>query len=279
MLGDPALVRPRQVWEGAQVRPRPEPGIEAVVAFVYFDTPENERHRPTLEALECLLDTTGVQHRIVVVDNGSTDPRSALHVEQLVELYDGLDFIRIPVNGGTAYGVNTAWHYRRHLIREGAFPIKYDSDIVIGAGWLDDMVQVLRENPQIGLLGPRNPNQDYQMAGWQGPHHGSWFETTFVYGAVVARSWAAWKALGYMRNPYGLYAWDDHFDAWRAKYADLRLGVMEHHAWRQVSPKGCLPDDQKFLREGQQAMISLAHQIETGRRGIYEPFSGYEPDS
>ncbi|MHC4733446.1 MAG: glycosyltransferase [Planctomycetota bacterium] len=259
--------------------PTGTPDVDAVVAFVYFDTPENERHVPTQEAFDCLMRTTSAQHHLVVVDNGSTDDRSRKILETMAEQYTTVDFIRIPENKGTAYGVNTGWYHRRHLIRAGAFPVKYDSDITINEDWLAESVCILRENPQLGLLGPRNPNQDYNAAGWQGPHHGNWFETTFVYGAVVVRSAKAWKTIGYMRNPYRLYAWDDHYDVFRARHADLRLGVLQYHTWFQISPKGCLPDDQKFLRQGQRACTRLCNEIKTGQRNLYEPFSGYVPDS
>jgi len=250
--------------------------MRAVISFVFFDTEENERHECTMQAFESVMQTDP-RHVIIAIDNGSTDPRSY----QAISNYDAkraFAWAKIPEPQSTAYGVNTGWKYFEDSIQRGtSVAVKYDSDIVMPDGlWVEDMLHILAANPDIGLIGPKNPGQKY-FGTWRTVDHNGWFETTFVYGAVVARSPAAFRAIGYMKQPLGRWGWDDHYDTHRIKVAGLKLATLENHTWKQISKKSCLPEDEKRVAEGQRAVINLMQQVTSGSRALYEPFYGYDP--
>lgn len=105
----------------------------------------------TRKCLEALKRTTYPRQRLWLLDNGSTDGTA----EYLREL-DPASFpfpverVYLPVHVGAMASLN--WLLKLTSARLTA---KLDEDLVVSPGWLEPLVDDLREHPYAGLVGPK----------------------------------------------------------------------------------------------------------------------------
>ena len=99
-----------------------------LITMATYDTPENDRWWMTRETLRSLHDTVDwAKHRLIIVDNGSSDERTSEAIHQ----YRGpKDVIWCTSNLGTARGLNLAWRHRRPGEAAGG----YTQKLWIGVG-------------------------------------------------------------------------------------------------------------------------------------------------
>lgn len=120
----------------------------ALLAMCSYSTPENGKLAYLKQTLNSLAKTVNFdKHRLIIINNSQWDVAS----EYLKEA-DTLPFTLIEPgeNLGTARGINLALRERQH----GEPFCKLDDDWATEAkGWVDDMVRVLCEHPEIGILG------------------------------------------------------------------------------------------------------------------------------
>ena len=244
--------------------------MKAIVTVPFFDTKENERGDITRKVLSRLLDQVKSPHVIVPVDNGSTDISTWNWIEESGLFPEAIRLIR---PRSTASGVNAGWvGYHEQLVSGSAIAVKYDSDIFVDSdNWLDLMLETISNNPQIGIIGPRARAQDY-TGKWLLNDHGDWWETSFVYGAIAVRSAPAFRAIGYMKQPYGKWGWDDHWDVARIKYTNLCLAVMSNIEWVQVSRRSCLNDGDKeeCRTKGKKKFLEMKRGLSNGKINVYQ---------
>ena len=85
---------------------------------------------------------------ILVVDNASTDESPAI-AERLAAEHDSVRLLRSPTNRGYAGAVNLALPEAR-----GEFLAVLNMDVVVDSGWLDPLIALLEEKPEVGVACP-----------------------------------------------------------------------------------------------------------------------------
>lgn len=118
----------------------------ALISLCAYCTPENGKEKYLMQTLESLKATVNFdRHRLVVINNGMDVP--CLHPEE-----EWFTLLEPGSNLGTAEGINLALRQRQ----SGEPACKMDDDWTTEhVGWVDDMVRVLCEHPEIGILGLR----------------------------------------------------------------------------------------------------------------------------
>lgn len=243
----------------------------AVIAVPFFDSPENKRTKITKKVLKALREQIKPPDIIVPVDNGSVT-RSTWNWIKMSRKFPHAKSFDNPRS--TSAGVNYAWYdYHQDLMTGKAVAVKFDSDIVMADDdWLQQLKAVVSVDG-VGLAGPRNPKQIYNPGEWMIKNHGAWMETPFVYGAVVMRSPTAFRKIGYMRQPWGRYSWDDHWDVYRVKHVGLKVATLAVTEWKQLSKLSCVVGEEKEenLKKGERALNQM---IQLLKLDIFSPFQG-----
>lgn len=244
----------------------------ALIAMAVYCTEENKKDECFERTLASLKDTVDFnKHRLILSVNAKTD--TTVHtLQNFAHIIS-----KVIVNGtniGTAKAINKAW-----LLAEEKEPcIKMDDDVVINyAGWVDEMEDVLRRDPSIGIVGLKrkdcienvlHDDPYYRSKLMQLPHVPGerWViveEAAHVMGTCQMYSPALLDEIGYLYQP-NLYGWDDvlacarsraagfinvflphididHIDEGRTPYQ----GWKERHAWEDVQLINKLMEDYK----------------------------------
>jgi GT2 family glycosyltransferase len=104
--------------------------------------------RDTYDCLDSLSRLEGDSFQVIVVDNG-TVPAAAREIEKN---YPHSHVIRREVNGGWAGGNNTGIRY---ALKHGAeHVVLLNNDTTVSPNLLERLLQVARESPEYGILGP-----------------------------------------------------------------------------------------------------------------------------
>jgi GT2 family glycosyltransferase len=257
----------------------------ALICMAVYDTEENGRSEFTRRTINSLRDTVNwSKHRIVVIDNNSCEK-----TKDLLRFYEVSGMVRtitLPSNLGTAKAINQALKLRN----PGEYCIKMDNDVVIHkSGWVDDMEDVMKRMPTIGILGLKrddlcestysiNPDQRSKLI--EVPHDNSqrWRvveECKHVMGTCTMLSPALLDRIGYFYQMDGLYGFDDSLLCVRSTIAGylncFLLGIDIDH----IDPGGTGYTDWKAKYAGE--MIGKYAEAEkaykSGMRDIYyNPF-------
>lgn len=106
----------------------------------------NQHTSYTIPCIESLLQTTPKNCEIILVDNGSTDGT----VEWMQQLsYPHLTVIDNKKNLGYAAGNNVGLKKAK-----GEFIILLNNDTLLPPGWLEPLIEPLKHNKKLGLIGP-----------------------------------------------------------------------------------------------------------------------------
>ena len=100
----------------------------------------------TAQAIASIKSLTEISHKILVIDNGSTDET----VERLRE-DDNVFHIENSTNTGFACGYNTGM-----LLIDTPFFVISNSDVVVTRNWLKRMIEHLQDDPLLMGIGPRS---------------------------------------------------------------------------------------------------------------------------
>lgn len=122
-----------------------------VVAFVVLSW--NSQHYIS-NCLDAVLCCNSITPLVLVVDNGSTDETSAI-LRQCEADHSEIICTFLPENFGTTISRNLAL---KNLPSDANYVCILDSDTVINDQALATMIQILEQNPDIGIVGPTMMN-------------------------------------------------------------------------------------------------------------------------
>ena len=226
-----------------------------------FDTPENERAPMTEKAIACMCDTAlrlPMRHRMVVVDNGSTDIRA----KQILRDY-GKHFtlLQNTENRGTAKAINKGLQLRNH----DEIACKVDDDIFIHqADWAEQIEEVMWRDITIGICAlkrkdlaeyPDATQEFYRSTLHMLPHNPGqrWIVVENVrhtMGTCQAYSPGLLARVGFLWQP-GVYGFDDSDISARAALVGLKRVFLPHIEIDHLDPGGNAYTDWKRVHAGE----------------------------
>jgi len=105
------------------------------------------------ECLRSLIDSDdpGIERRIVVIDNASTDGTADLVAGEFPQV----DLIRLNCNLGFTGGINTGWKYAREKYPGAAYVGILNQDILARSGWLSALTAHFRNHPRAAAVQPK----------------------------------------------------------------------------------------------------------------------------
>lgn len=104
----------------------------------------------TKPCIESVLSGMRSSDRLIIVDNGS-EQQTAQYLSSVKESNPGIavDILRIDVNKGFIKAANAGMRLAR-----SEYVCLLCNDTIAGAGWIEEMESVLRDNPRIGMVNP-----------------------------------------------------------------------------------------------------------------------------
>lgn len=267
-----------------------------------YDTEENGRSITTRQTLygkqalspdysagRGLIDTVDwSNNRIIFVDNNSCEETKRMlkdFCERIEGFYQSNSFvIPLPSNIGTAKAVNKALAFRK----KDEFAIKMDNDAVIrNYNWIEDMEDVIRRMPQIGVLGLKRPdlqesvyaiNTDQRTRLLEVPHETGqrWRvveDAKMIMGTCTMLNPALLERVGGFYQMDGLYGFDDCLMCVRSTVAGFTNCFLHGIDIDHIDPGGTEYTDWKAKHAGE--ILSKYGEVEaaykSGVRDVYEP--------
>jgi GT2 family glycosyltransferase len=240
---------------------------------------------------ECINDLgcftfTPYKHKVIIINNGSTCLKTNEYLKDMeYENSQNFHVIWQPENIGTAAAINQAWRHRE----PGQHCIKMDNDVIIHSEtWIDDMVEAIEREPQIGIIGLKrkdcwehptheNPDLRSQLIMLPKKGHERWMvvERVFhVMGTCQMYNSALLDKIGYLYQP-GLYGYDDVLAAHRCHKADMMSVFLPHIDIDHIDPGDTPYQTWKERTAGEKTneVVRIAAQYRSGERSIYyNPF-------
>lgn len=150
-----------------------------------------------------LLAHTRGPGRLIIVDNGSTDPATLAYLRQAQGTPAlPLEVVRIPENIGIAAALNVGL---RHTT--APWMCLLNNDLLVTDGWLEEMLRVGSRNPAIGLINPMSnefglhpsPAETVDDVGRRCrlTHSGRWLENWQAIGFCIMFSRRVLEEVGY----------------------------------------------------------------------------------
>lgn len=199
----------------------------------------------TRACLQSLLDKTPPGYTLTIVDNASTDG-TRQWLQELASRHSHIRLKLLARNMGLAVASNVAWDEARNA----DFYVKLDNDLLIlDAGWLAHLVDVVREHPQVGMSAYRFC-QWHQPEAQELPLSGGRVArlTGMCGGGCVCVPRATHARVGFWNEGYGRYGHEDQDYSWRVRKAGLDLAYVECDGL--VEHRG---DEPEVLDEGMEA--------------------------
>lgn len=191
--------------------------------------------RDTLECMESLDRLAYSSHRVLVLDNGSTDDS----LEQLRNARPGLRLIENGKNLGFATACNVGI---REALREGAdYVWLLNNDTVVEPSSLGALVERAQLGERVGAVGSvlYYMDQPDRVQAWAGGYINFWLghsrhftarvdddDIEFITGASLLISRKALEEVGLLDEQFFMY-WEDADFAFRLKRAGWKLAVAE----------------------------------------------------
>ena len=101
----------------------------------------------TQTCLEELAKRTTHPHRIIVIDNGSTDGTVAY-----LEGIENSDLVDAVIYSESNYGVHWGWNRALEEVVSNPYFVTLDNDIVPQPGWLGHLVSLMERHPEYGAI-------------------------------------------------------------------------------------------------------------------------------
>jgi glycosyltransferase involved in cell wall biosynthesis len=262
---------------------------EVLIAMAVHNTEENKRFETTYQCITKLLrHLMSKYHEINIINNGSTCVKTNKFLERIEEIFiykNHINVISQPENIGTAAAINQAWRHRK----PGQHCIKMDNDVIIHSDtWIDDMVEAIEREPNIGIIGLKrkdcwehpahvNPDLRSQLIMLPKKGHERWMivERVFhVMGTCQMYNSALLDKIGYLYQP-GLYGYDDVLAAHRCHKADMWSVFLPHIDIDHIDPGDTPYQTWKERTAGEKTneVVRIAAQYRSGERSIYyNPF-------
>lgn len=252
----------------------------ALIGMAVYDTEENKRTEFTWKTIESLLETVDrKKNRIIIVDNNSCKKTK----EILSAYHRHFDIIENDYNVGTANAINKALQHRHAC----EYFVKMDNDVVIHKkDWLEEMEEVMRRQPNIGILGLKRPdleespyaiNTDQRSRLLMVPHERGqrWRiveECKQVMGTCTMLSPALLEKIGYFYQMDGLYGFDDSLMCVRSTMAGFLNCFLHGIDIDHIDNGGTAYTDWKAKYAGEILLkyASVEAAYKSGARPIYE---------
>jgi GT2 family glycosyltransferase/glycosyltransferase involved in cell wall biosynthesis/Flp pilus assembly protein TadD len=120
-------------------------GLEHMVSVIILTFNALEYTRRCVDSIQR---NTAYPYEIVFVENGSTDGTKE-YLRNLVEENPNYQIIDNETNVGFSAGNNQGAQAAR-----GKFLLMLNNDVLVGEGWLENLVSALEQDERIGLIGP-----------------------------------------------------------------------------------------------------------------------------
>lgn len=204
-----------------------------------YSTEENRKDECLEKTLESLQQTVDFRrHKLALSINART-----FWTQKLLKEYRNIiDCVFVnDHNIGTARAINRLWYH--YIVKYGIGNlIKMDDDVVVhSAGWVDEMEEAIRRDPNIGLVAlkrkdlmqcPWHENEYFKSEVKMLPHEPGepWIiveETADIMGTCVMHSAALIEKVGALYQP-GKYGFDDAIMAQRSRLAGFYNCFLPH---------------------------------------------------
>lgn len=239
--GAPAQARPG--WIQIEARPRsaaPAPDKKVSIVILGFN-----QLAYTRKCIESIRAHTRQRYELILVDNGSKDG-----TEDYFRSVPGAKVIRNPENLGVAKGWNQGMR-----LAAGDYLLILNNDVIVGPGWLENMVRLAESDASIGLVGPRSnyiagpqvvAEVPYRTAAgyreegipdfiakWQAGHDLSAGEFAFIKGFCHLIPRRVFEKVGFYDERYGKGNFEDDDYCVRVRYHGFRALIAHdsfiHH--------------------------------------------------
>ena len=221
-------------------------------------------NRPDLSipCVERLLRHTTVSSRLIIVDNASTDPQALAFLERVrgTPLVD-VEVVRRAENEGFAKGMNAG------LTRTAApWICLLNNDILVTAGWLEELIRVAQANPIIGALNPMSnefnleparPHETIdELAGNLRSRQGRWLENWLCVGFCLFFSREVFEQVGGLDETFRFMYSEDKDYSFRIRQLGRLCAIAEgayvyHHGSSTMKQH---PDRWKLLQENEERL-------------------------
>jgi GT2 family glycosyltransferase/glycosyltransferase involved in cell wall biosynthesis len=222
-----------------------------------------------------LANTPVDDYELIVVDNASADGTAAW-VKETASRHTQIRPVCNQTNRGYAGGNNDGMR-----IAAGEYIILLNNDTLVPPGWLDALLRLLEERPEVGLVGPvtnsvgneqrvelpglTDDNYEAVSGEYVARHSGVWFPTEKLGFFCVAMRRALPEKIGYLDENFGVGMFEDDDYCVRAKRAGLTLAVAEdcfvYHKG-SVSFKKLAFADYRALFERNRSYFFQKHKLE-----------------
>ncbi len=255
----------------------------AMLSMCVYSTQENNKDECLEATLDSLYNTVDFdRHRLILSVNGFTD-----ETLRLLERYESIISHQIfnETNLGTAEGINKAWALRKN----GEHLLKMDDDIVHETkGWLDELENAIRLDPQIGLVAckrkdlrqcPQEESEWFKSELIMLPHVAGekWVvveRTRDIMGSCVLHNYALIDKIGGLFQ-FGKYGFDDNLMAVRSRAAGFYNCFLPHIPIDHIDRGGTQyqKEKEKMASESWVKFQQLANAYEQGTESLYHPIS------
>jgi len=207
--------------------------LTSIVVLCYNGLEETTR--PCLESI--IANTPVDSYELIVVDNASADGTAdylkifaAQHTNVRVQLND--------TNKGYAGGNNDGIK-----LAQGQYVVLLNNDTLVPGGWLDRLLKLFNEQPDVGLVGPVTNSAGNEQrieldglneksfeeiaAAYVERQKGVWFITEKLGFFCVAMRRNLIEKIGYLDEKFGIGMFEDDDYCIRAKKAGFTLAVVE----------------------------------------------------
>jgi GT2 family glycosyltransferase len=194
-----------------------------------------ETTRPCLDSI--VANTPVDSYELIVVDNASADGTAdylkdfaAQHANVRIQLND----TNKGYSGGNNDGIKLA---------EGQYIVLLNNDTLVPSGWLDSLLKLFSEQPDVGLIGPitnsagneqrielkglNEKNYENISSAYVERQKGVWFTTEKLGFFCVAMRRTLIEKIGYLDEKFGIGMFEDDDYCIRAKKAGFSLAVVE----------------------------------------------------
>ncbi len=194
-----------------------------------------ETTRPCLESI--IKNTPAESYELIVVDNASADG-TAEYLKNFAAQHANVRHQLNDTNKGYAGGNNDGIK-----LAQGRYIVLLNNDTLVPAGWLDRLLRLFDEQPEVGLVGPvtnsAGNEQRIELAGLTERNYeeiagayierqkGMWFTTEKLGFFCVAMRRTLPEKIGYLDEKFGIGMFEDDDYCVRAKKAGLSLAVVE----------------------------------------------------
>lgn len=153
--------------------------------------------------LGTLLQTTGSECVITVVDNASSDGTGE-YLDKVLARSEKIRVYKLSRNMGVSVAFNLGM-----ASTEADYYVKVDNDIALQQpAWLENMIAIAEQNPEVGLVG-------YQLCSWHAterivlPSGHAFRKAEGCNGGCLLIPRKTHEACGFMNEDYGKYGFED----------------------------------------------------------------------